>query len=92
VGLEERLAELRKWAEEVARSRGAALNPDERLVEAILRGLLRNEERYGARYCPCRVVTGDPEQDRPKICPCQWMERDLEGRGRCHCGLFVKPR
>ncbi|RLF15432.1 MAG: ferredoxin:thioredoxin reductase [Thermoprotei archaeon] len=90
MSLEERLAKLRAWAEEYARSKGFKVNPDEKLVEAILRGLLRNEDKYGARYCPCRVVTGDPEKDRPKICPCAWMEEEVKEKGRCHCGLFVK--
>ena len=88
--LEDRLAELKKWVEHVAIERGVKINPDERLVDAILRGLLRNEERYGRRYCPCRVVTGNPEVDAPKVCPCAWMLEEVESKGRCHCGLFVR--
>ena len=87
---EAKVAELRKWAEQVAIERGVKLNPDEGLVEAVLKGLARNEEKYGRRYCPCRVVTGDPEADALKVCPCAWMMEDVESKGRCHCGLFVK--
>lgn len=85
-----KLTELRKWAEEVALERGVRVNSDERLVNTILMGLLKNEEKYGKRYCPCRVVTGDVEIDAPKVCPCAWMMEDVEKRGRCHCGLFVR--
>lgn len=88
--LEDRLAELRHWAEKVAIERGVKVNPDERVVKAILMGLLKNEEKYGKRYCPCRVVTGDREADDPKVCPCAWMMEDIEKSGRCHCGLFVR--
>jgi len=88
--LDNRLAELRKWAERVAVERGVKLNPDEKLVEVVLQGLIRNEDRYGQRYCPCRVVSGDPEIDRLKICPCAWMMDDVRVKGKCHCGLFVK--
>jgi ferredoxin-thioredoxin reductase catalytic subunit len=84
------LAELRKVAERVALERGVKLNPDGRIIEAILKGLLRNKERFGKPYCPCRVVTGIPEKDEPKVCPCAWMMEDIERKGRCHCGLFVK--
>lgn len=87
---EERLADLRKWAEEVAQQRKVKLNPDQKVVEAILKGLIRNEEKWGARYCPCRPVVGNPEKDRLKVCPCFWMMEDIGSRGICHCGLFVR--
>lgn len=88
--MEERLAEMRRWAEKVAAERGVKLSHDEKLVKAILTGLIRNEDKYGQRYCPCRVVSGNPKVDEPKICPCAWMMSDVEEKGRCHCGLFVK--
>ncbi|MCX8205012.1 MAG: ferredoxin:thioredoxin reductase [Candidatus Nezhaarchaeota archaeon] len=86
----DRLAELRQWAEKVALERGVKVNPDERVANAVLMGLIRNEEKYGRRYCPCRVVSGDPGGDAAKVCPCVWMMEDVEEKGRCHCGLFIK--
>lgn len=46
---------------------GYRLNPDERQREAVVRGIARNQERFGAGYCPCRVRSGDPERDRAII-------------------------
>jgi len=70
---------------------GFRLNPDEKVVERVVKGLLENEKKYGQRYCPCRRVTGNLEEDRLKICPCAWHKEELERDGHCYCGLFVKP-
>lgn len=66
------------------------LNPDQETVERLVRGLLANEEKYGARYCPCRRVVGNKEEDRPKICPCQWHQEEIKKDGHCFCRLFYK--
>jgi len=66
------------------------LNPDKKVVEEIMRGLLMNEKKYGKRYCPCRRVTGDAKEDAKKICPCFWHEEEIARDGKCFCGLYVK--
>ena len=73
-----------------AETNGFELNPDEKVLERLVSGLLENEKKYGAKYCPCRRVTGDKEEDRPKICPCQWHREKIERDGHCFCGLFYK--
>ncbi|MDD5547321.1 MAG: ferredoxin-thioredoxin reductase catalytic domain-containing protein [Candidatus Pacebacteria bacterium] len=75
---------------EYAKSNGIQLNPDARVVEGIVGGLLKNEEKYGKRYCPCRRVSGNQEEDLKKICPCYYHKGEIEKDGRCFCGLFVK--
>jgi len=87
---EEKIEKLIKESEEYARKNGFKLNPDKEIVRRLIRGLLENEKKYGARYCPCRRITGNPEEDKPKICPCQFMQKETEEQGRCLCGLFVK--
>lgn len=82
--------ELRSKMEKYARLKGYSLNPDEKTVNTILRVLLENKKKYGYQYCPCRVLTGNIEEDRLKICPCKWHEEEIRTMGRCHCGLFVK--
>jgi ferredoxin-thioredoxin reductase catalytic subunit len=77
---------MKKYAE----SKKIRLNPDEKVVAAVLQGLIKNEERYGHQYCPCRPVTSNQEEDRLKICPCAWHQAEIEEMGRCHCGLFVR--
>lgn len=67
-----------------------AINPDEKHVNTILRGLLARERKFGQAYCPCRVLTGDPTTDNDIVCPCVFRENDLYFHGRCHCKLFVR--
>ncbi|MFA6190317.1 MAG: ferredoxin-thioredoxin reductase catalytic domain-containing protein [Candidatus Staskawiczbacteria bacterium] len=81
---------LKKDFTEHAKNNGFQLNPDEKVVERIIDGLLRNEEKYGAQYCPCRRVSGDKEEDAKKICPCIWHKDEVEKGGHCFCNLYVK--
>jgi len=85
---EERL--LIKKYEEYVETNGFKLNPNREVVERIIRGLLENEKKYGQKYCPCRRVSGNLEEDKSKICPCSWHREEIEKNGRCLCGLFVK--
>ena len=82
--------EMIKWYKDYAKKNGFRLNLDKTAVERLIKGLLANEKKYGARYCPCRRITEDIEEDRPKICPCQWHKEEIEKDGHCYCGLFVK--
>ena len=66
------------------------LNPDPKAVEKIMQGLENNKKKYGERYCPCRRVTGNKEEDKKIICPCIYREEELEKDGHCFCGLFYK--
>jgi ferredoxin-thioredoxin reductase catalytic chain len=82
----ERLYEvLSKYAE----SRGQRLNRDREFVLDILAGLLRNEERYGYRSCPCRLAAGIKERDSDIICPCVYKDPDVKDYGSCYCSLYV---
>lgn len=85
-------AVLLKEMEAHAEEAGISLNPDPKLVEAIVNGLIKNEEKYGPgkRYCPCRPVLGDEEQKNKIICPCAFHLDEIKKDGKCHCGLFVR--
>jgi len=72
-----------------AHSLGKELNNDREHVMALMEGLLRNEQRYGYRSCPCRLAKNDKEADRDIICPCDYMEPDVAEFGSCYCGLYV---
>ena len=63
---------------------------DEKRVNTVLMGLVKRRETKGEYYCPCRVVSGDPDRDRKIICPCAFMADDIERDGKCFCSLFVK--
>lgn len=84
--MEKLIQEYRKYA----RRNGFILNPNRKTVEGIVKILLEREKNFGARYCPCRRVTGDKEEDKKIICPCIYHRDEIEKDGRCHCGLFFK--
>jgi thioredoxin len=86
----ESMEEIIKNYQTYAEKNGFKLNPDREVVKRLIKGLLENEKKFGARYCPCRRVSGNPEQDKPKICPCQWHKEEIERDGHCFCRLFYK--
>lgn len=88
--LNEKIEKLIKEYEKYARENNFRLNPDRRVVEFLIKGLLENEKKYGKKYCPCRRISGNQEKGKPKICPCKWHLSEIEKDGRCLCGLFVK--
>ncbi len=87
---EEIVNKLKQEFTDHAKASGFKLNPDEKVVNRIIDGLLRNEEKYGAQYCPCRRVTGDKAEDAKKICPCEWHKSEVAKDGHCFCNLYVK--
>ena len=54
-----------------------------------MRGLLKNEQRYGYRACPCRLASGKKDEDLDIICPCIYRDPDLTDFGACYCALYV---
>ncbi len=68
---------------------GYWLNPDTEFVKNLIRGLLKNEQRYGYRACPCRLASGRSEEDLDIVCPCDYRDTDLEEYGACYCALYV---
>ncbi len=87
---EQAIEEIIKGYQEYAESQGLKLNPDREVVKGIAKGLLANEKKYGQRYCPCRRVAGNKEEDQPKICPCAFHKEEIEKDGHCLCNLFIK--
>lgn len=72
-----------------AESSGYHLNPDVEFTKELIRSLLINEQRYGYWACPCRLATGNKEEDLDIICPCDYRDADLNDYGTCFCGLYV---
>ncbi len=72
-----------------AASQGIELNRDRDFALDIMKGLLKNEERYGYRSCPCRLASGVKEQDKDIICPCAYRDPDIADYGSCYCSLYV---
>jgi Ferredoxin-thioredoxin reductase, catalytic subunit len=85
---EKEIERIRRWAEGYAQKHGYKLNPDEKQLKIVLRGLARIKRRTGESYCPCRVRSGDKEADKIIICPCIYHGEEITREGHCHCNLF----
>lgn len=87
--IEQMKRELRQRYERYAERKGYRLNPDAARLDETLHGLAMRKLRFGKFYCPCRVVSGKPEEDKKLICPCVFHEEEIEKNGICMCELFV---
>lgn len=81
--------ELIEKLEKYAKSAKINLNPNKKIVEGIVKGLLMNKKKHGEIYCPCRRVTSNKEKDAEIICPCIFHLEEIKKQRHCHCNLFV---
>lgn len=59
----------------ILRKEGWVLNPDDKVVNGILKGIVRCKGE-----CPCHNKSED------KTCPCS----DYRNKNICHCNLYIK--
>ena len=85
----EKLFEILKKAQE---PKGYYFNSDTVRVFDLLKALNLNKERYGYMACPCRLASGDKENDKDIICPCIYRALDVEEFGSCYCNLYVSSK
>lgn len=78
-------AQLKKEAD----AGGYHLNPDGEFAKNLIRGLMKNDQRYGYRACPCRLAYGRTSEDLDIVCPCDYRDTDLSEYGACYCALYV---
>lgn len=69
--------------------KGYYFNQDRETVMELLEGLTTNKERYGYMACPCRLASGERDNDKDIICPCVYRKPDVEEYGSCYCSLYV---
>jgi ferredoxin-thioredoxin reductase catalytic chain len=63
---------------------------DEEMYTGLAEGVLENQKNHGLKYCPCRMMAGDPIEDLKLICPCHFeIQKAWEDNEKCWCGLFV---
>lgn len=82
-----------KAIEKFAERNPFQINPDKKKVKILLEGILNNEKNHGMKYCPCRLISKNFEEDLTLVCPCNFRihetYKDRED-GECWCGLFVR--
>ena len=81
--------ELYERMKKVQEPKGYYFNKDMDRVLELLEALILNKNRYGYMGCPCRLLSGDRENDRDIICPCIYSVPDIEDYGSCYCNLYV---
>jgi ferredoxin-thioredoxin reductase catalytic chain len=72
-----------------AEAGGYHLNPDVEFSKELVNGLIVNERRYGYRACPCRLASGNKEEDLDIVCPCDYRDADVAEMNACYCALYV---
>ncbi|KKO19416.1 MAG: hypothetical protein L3J18_02640 [Candidatus Brocadia sp.] len=86
---EQEAIQIRKMLNEYTVRSHYKLNPDDAIVDRVVKGLAMRTIKFGYAYCPCRLVSGDKEKDRKIICPCVYHAEEIKRDGECHCNLFV---
>jgi ferredoxin-thioredoxin reductase catalytic subunit len=69
--------------------KGYYFNKDKEKTLELLEALLTNKKRYGYMSCPCRLASGNREDDKDIICPCEYREPDIQQYQSCYCSLYV---
>lgn len=85
----EETEKLRACLKKSAESGGYIINPDDSFTIPLVESLITNEKRYGYQACPCRLASGDKNEDLDIICPCDYRDQDITEFGACYCGLYV---
>ena len=80
---------LYEMMKKVQEPKGYYFNADRERTFELLDALIQNKERYGYMGCPCRLLSGDRENDRDIICPCSYSVPDIAEFGSCYCNLYV---
>ncbi len=81
--------QLYETLKKVQEPKGYYFSNDNKRVFELMDGLLVNKERYGYMACPCRLASGNRENDKDIICPCVYRKPDVEEFGSCYCNLYV---
>ena len=79
-----------KWINRYAEKQNYAINPNKMISTNLKIWLSEMEGIYSKRLCPCFDPSGGKENDKAMICPCVYIDDEIEEYGTCHCALFGK--
>lgn len=86
---------FRQAIEEFTEKNEFQVNPNLEKVNMLIDGVFNCDENHGMKYCPCRLIAKDFEEDLKLVCPCNFLihetYKDKED-GECWCGLFVRRK
>ena len=81
--------QLYEQLKKVQEPKGYFFSNDKKQVLELLEGLIANKDRYGYMACPCRLASGDRDNDKDIVCPCVYRAPDVAEFGSCYCNLYV---
>ena len=90
IGIRTQVDDLHDTLKKIQEQKGYYFNEDKERTFDLLRGLLTNKARYGYMSCPCRLASGNREEDKDIVCPCAYRKPDVNEFGSCYCQLYVK--
>lgn len=83
--------DLKEYMAPFAASLGYKFNTEAEFVDEVLASEIEILAATGDVYCPCRIRTGDPNEDIKIICPCiPFYRQQFAGIRKCWCGLFIR--
>lgn len=77
-----------QWIQKFARIKGYSINPSWMFYTNLKIWMEETLRIFGKRYCPCFEPSADAELNRKLLCPCKYLEDEIERDGMCHCKLF----
>lgn len=86
---------FREAIEEFTERSEFQVNPNSEKANMLIDGVFSCEENHGMKYCPCRLIAKDFEEDLKLVCPCNFLIHETykdEKDGECWCGLFVRRK
>jgi len=86
---------FRQAIEEFAEKNEFKVNPNTEKVNMLIDGVFSCDENHGMKYCPCRLIAKDFDEDLMLVCPCNFLIHETyndKEDGECWCGLFVRRR
>jgi len=85
--------DFRKAIQKFTEGNEFMVNPDREKVALLLDGIFSNESHHGLKYCPCRLMSKDFDEDLKIVCPCNFLIHETYkgvDKGECWCGLFIR--
>jgi len=79
-----------KWINRYAKKQNYVVNPNKMILTNLKIWLSEMEGIYEKRLCPCFDPSGGEKNDKAMICPCKYIDEEIEEYGTCHCALFGK--
>ncbi len=79
-----------KWIGKYTAKKGYDINPNKMISTNLKIWLSEMEGIYDKRLCPCFDPSGGKENDKAMLCPCKYIDDEIEEYGTCHCALFGK--